>query len=117
MTLRSVLSDLGLLSDALADMRAHIDSRQNPAGLTKHNKSCWVMWKIFQWQLPLIFLANAVFVSTSRLMHLLTTWLYGCGSDAEEPNYPPKDALLSTYCNNVNKSGVYGNGQGGTYER
>ena len=119
MTLRSVLSDLGLLalSDALADMRAHIDSRQNPHRTDKQQ----VMLGDVE-NLPVATPTDILgkrrirkYITLDALIDYMA--LHGCGSDAEEPNYPPKDALLSTYCNNVNKMGVYANGQGGTYEK
>ena len=119
MTLRGVLSDLGLLaiSDALGLMRAHIDNRQNPHQTDKQQVQLGDVEN-----LPVATPTDILgkrrvrkYITLDALIDYMA--LHGCGSDAEEPNYPPKDALLSTYCNNVNKMGVYANGQGGTYEK
>jgi len=119
MTLRGVLSDLGLLalSDALADMRTHIGNYQNPHKTDKQQVQLGDVEN-----LPVATPTDILgkrrvrkYITLDALIDYMA--LHGCGSDAEEPNYPPKDALLSTYCNNVNKMGVYANGQGGTYEK
>ena len=119
MTLRGVLSDLGLLamSDALDLMRAHIENRQNPHQTDKQQIQLGDVEN-----LPVATPTDILgkrrvrkYITLDGLIDYMA--LHGCGADAEEPNYPPKDALLSTYCNNVNKMGVYANGQGGTYEK
>ena len=119
MTLRGVLSDLGLLafSDALADMRAHMGNYQNPHKTDKQQVQLGDVEN-----LPVATPTDILgkrrvrkYITLDALIDYMA--LHGCGSDAEEPNYSPKDALLSTYCNNVNKMGVYANGQGGTYEK
>lgn len=120
MTLRAVLDALGLLnlSDLIDLFQRHIANQQNPHGTTKHHVELGQVEN-----LPVATASDIL--GKKRVRKYLTLeglidWmaLHGCQPQGDQQeNFPPKDALLSAYCNNTNNIGVYADGAGGTYEK
>jgi len=119
MTLKAALEAYGLLdlSELIALIRGHVYSEENPHKTDKH--------QVILGQVENLPVASHSDILGKRKVRKYLTLeglidylaLYGCSPNDEEPDYPPKDALLSTYCSNVNKLGVYATGSGGTYEK
>ena len=119
-TLKAVLDKLGLLlsSDTLVLMLAHLKDFNNPHRVEKSQVGLSNVENLPPVTPGDILARRSVrkYVTLDQMMQYLA--LYGCtpGSDLKDIEHPPKGALLSIYCNNVNRMGVYADGNGGSYE-
>lgn len=116
---RSALNQMGLLdlADVVAEFRAHLQSTTNPhrtdaAQVNRGNVENYPIATSRD-----ILAKNKVdkYITLSGLIEYMG--LHGCGTNDNAPSVPPKDALLSSYCSNSNKMGVYADGNGRTYEK
>lgn len=118
--LKAVLDRLGLTvsADVIEKMLAHLTDYNNPHRTEKGQIGLGNVEN-----LPVVTPSDILarrsvrkYVTLDEMMRYLA--LYGCtpGSDLKEMNHPPKGALLSIYCNNLNRMGVYADGNGGSYE-
>lgn len=118
--LKAVLDRLGLTvsADVIEKMLRHLTDYNNPHRTEKGQIGLGNVEN-----LPVVTPSDILarrsvrkYVTLDEMMRYLA--LYGCtpGSDIKEMNHPPKGALLSVYCNNLNRLGVYADGNGGSYE-
>ena len=116
---RSALNQLGLLelSDVIAEMRAHLMSTTNPhrTDATQVNRGNVENFPIATSRDILSKNKVDKYITLSGLIEYMG--LHGCGTTADAPAPAPKDSLLSSYCSNSNKMGVYADGNGRTYEK
>ena len=119
LTFRSALNQMGLLdlADVVAEFRAHLLSTTNP-----HRTDAKQVGRGNVEDLQLAtsreILAKAKvnkYITLASLIEYMG--LHGCGTTADAPAPAPKDSLLSSYCSNSNKMGVYADGNGRTYEK
>lgn len=118
-TLKAVLDNLGLLdlSSQLALITTHINNTDNPHEDTKFDLDLGNVEN-----LPVATPSDIVakkrvrkYLTLDMALDLINLYLGQQTSD--EANYPAKDALLSMFCNGLNRMGVYALGDGGTYEK
>ncbi len=120
MVLRAVLEELNLLqlSDILEAFRKHLEKHDNPHETNKSHVGLAQVENLPVASPTDILSRRKVrkYVTLDQLMEYLS--LYGCKpTDNLDIEFAPKNSLLSAYCNNVNKLGVYADGNGGTYEK
>ncbi len=120
LVLRAVLSELGLieLSALIAEMRTHINNKINPHNVTKDQVGLSEVENLSVATATDILARRRVrkYVTLDQMMDYLS--LYGCKPvENADISFPPKDALLSAYCANLNRMGVYADGLGGSYEK
>lgn len=119
LALKAVLDDLNLLnlSTLISSFNAHITNRNNPhEDVKQHVELAQVE------NLPIATPSDIIsrrsvrkYVTLDQLIEYLA--LHNNGPEADSADYPPENALLSAYCNNLNKMGVYADGHGGSYEK
>ena len=120
MVLRAVVEELGLLnlSEAIDEFRRHLTVRDNPHETTKAQVQLGHVENLPVASPSDILAKRKVrkYVTLDQLMEYLA--LHGCKpTDNPELEHPPKNALLSVYCNNLNRMGIYADGIGGSYEK
>lgn len=120
MTLRAVLDNLGLLNLAeLIDLfQRHIADRQDPHDTTQAQVDLALVENL-PVATPTDILGKRKvrkYLTLEGLIDYLA--LHGCQPLGEQPEtFPPKDSLLSSYCDGTRKMGVYADGNGSSYEK
>ena len=120
LVLRAVLEELGLLqmSDTVKNFIDHIAARNNPHEDTKSQVGLSQVENLSVATMADVLSKRRVrrYVTMDVLQDYLS--MHGCKpSDNPDQEFAPKDALLSVYCNDLNRLGVYADGNGGTYEK